>query len=150
MARHCQWLAKGHASTFTGTVGYVVHDRPKFVPFYLTPPSLLPGFSTDILTRETPDERNTLINSVLPFVVMAFKVSRFLTIQFVLPLISSSILHTLLQTTTFTYPSQKSGNTVTLSRCRLPTVNTPSSLLAGTPPQGCCTLVAPYAFAHRP
>jgi hypothetical protein len=81
---------------------------------------------------------------------MAFKVSQFLAIQFIPALISSSILHTLLQTTTITYPCQKNGNPVTLSRCRPPTVNTRSSLLVAMPSQRCHTLIAPYAFAHRP
>lgn len=37
-----------------------------------------------------------------------------------------------------------------LSRCRLLTVNTPSSLLMGMPPGRCHTLITPYASAHRP
>ncbi len=85
MARPSQWLAEGHTSTFAGTVGYVVHDRPKCAPFYsiwslrVTSPLLL-DLSADILTHETSDERNDLITFILPYVVMAFKVSQFLAL----------------------------------------------------------------------
>jgi hypothetical protein len=44
-------------------------------PFILFTPFFLLDRSADILTNETADDRNDLITSVLPYVVMAFKVS---------------------------------------------------------------------------
>jgi hypothetical protein len=44
-------------------------------PFISFTPFFLLDRSADILTNETADDRNDLITSVLPYVVMAFKVS---------------------------------------------------------------------------
>ena len=126
---------------------------PPFIAFHTSPhlsSSFLLDLSADILAHETSDERNDLITYILPYVVMAFKVSLFLPFNLFVALIFFSIFHTLLQTTTFIYPSQRSGNTVIFSPCRPLTVITPSPLLAGMPSRRCCTLVAPYAFARRP
>lgn len=40
--------------------------------------SFLQYFLADVLTNETTDDRNDLITHILPYVVMAFKVSQFL------------------------------------------------------------------------
>lgn len=61
-------------------VMWCMTDQSSSLFFYLMPPSLLPEFSADILTHETPDERNDLITYILPYVIMAFKVSQFLAI----------------------------------------------------------------------
>lgn len=75
MVRHYQWLAQGLAAKCIGTVGYVVHDRPECVSFHSIYASLLLlDLSADVLASETSDDRNDLINRVLPYAAMAFKV----------------------------------------------------------------------------
>ncbi len=124
-------------------------------PFILSGPSALLPLSYLIFRqtslRTKPQTNGT--TSLLLFFLMLSWPSRYLSFSLFnlfAALTPSSILHTSLRTTIFTYPSQRSGNPVILSRCRPLTVNTPSSLLAGMPSQRCCTLIAPYAFAHHP
>jgi hypothetical protein len=61
-------------------VMWCMTDQSASHPIFLPPSSLLRDLSADILTHETMDDRNDLITHILPYVVMAFKVSQFLAL----------------------------------------------------------------------
>jgi hypothetical protein len=135
MARPSQRLAKGYALAFISIMAYVVHDRQRYAtPHSIHATRLFTNLSLDILTHETPDDRNDLITLVLPYVIMAFKVCPVSSVMNrAVLMMSFSIIRTLLPIITSTCHCRGNGSAVILSHYTRFTANIPSSLHVGIP-----------------